>query len=1076
MGSEFTTTETRGLLLHDQRLTAVESATSEASPQPGVPELVSTQKTFLALEASGEQAAGVDLRVQCLDGGFAEPGGAKFCWKGNSDTDWRGWDAPNTLQGFESLVWGNDTANPYQADECSVIALDNHKVIAAYRKKISTTNSGVYTQVFDPSTNAWTEATVRTTITPTDPLHPGMVQLPSGRVLLFNWIKQNSGAHWNIEAWFSDDDGVTWSTYSTGTLAIEDVVLATGYTPGRLRAAYKDGQIVIVGELNPSTLSRLVQFASTDLGHTFDRVSVGDTTARYVDLLVYNSEFRLFCMLVADQPADARPAMIPFGDAYQDVTDASTSSYELAETVGPGTQSWAAISQDLNVISDGELSAWVDDTNAIHLCLRKRPQDDPVIWVSTDGGDTWTAIGGASSAAGGVHAPWFRSQGQAYPTGFDGVSASGRVVMVTNFDGNTNAYGDNSLFACHLGGYSTKVVPLSFEGADPLLSRVPWEKTYIPIDTPDNCGWTQGGGTAGAIMNTAPPRLRINTTADTGYYTIASSTTKSEGFKPVQFALECASGGSVSSPACAVRFDVNDGSDDYSVDIRFSTTAFRVYDVATSAQVGDDVSIDMTDAKEFMVAIAEDRIAVWYRDWADDFVDREWTLGVADAIGTGAAHSQTQVWFGSIASSTCDQRWYKFCFCDDGYVGYFDLPSGQTNPDDLQGRAYSVIPQWVDGGTFMRARGGPAVPGDIHKIATRYGYPREAILPTVSASPRRAWRSTSLSNQSLVFDFTGGIGSDVYQMSGSFGIGMFGINWRTATVEVYSGSYSTLYTIDAADGLTSLAYERSGNTIRPSSSATGSRYLHRDELVGGTIKMGSTYRKILGNAPGYWGNVRQKAVIYFDGYTDTEPASGSSLEIWCPQVTSIYHLADTQFEKVRITITSSSAADSYFTIGSMVAGPYVAFGKEYSFGRTEDETSNTNIRTSDDGYRTARNLGPNRRIVTFGWTEGVDTTLVYAQDDDYILGTSTANAWAIAGRSDTPFDVLGLASHLRGGLRPVVYLADVDKGTPDTLMITDKRLQLYGRIIGDVGITSALGGEGSSEVFTINTIVIEEEV
>src|SRR5690606_14825879 len=154
--------------------------------------------------------------------------------------------------------------------------------------------------------------------------------------------------------------------------------------------------------------------------------------------------------------------------------------------------------------------------------------------------------------------------------------------------------------------------------------------------------------------------------------------------------------------------------------------------------------------------------------------------------------------------------------------------------------------------------------------------------------------------------------------------------------------------------------------------ATDPLYVERDMLRGAVIdRGGGQLRRIRANTEG-WGGTRpgRRPALYLDpDYLDgPEPESGT-----CAigpgergQVIVVHGLDS--YEKLRVRY--GSGWGDVVQVGTVVVGPVLLWGQEYSYGRVQSTAPNVTLTTARGGARHARREGPARRSVEFGWSEG----------------------------------------------------------------------------------------------------------
>ena len=492
--------------------------------------------------------------------------------------------------------------------------------------------------------------------------------------------------------------------------------------------------------------------------------------------------------------------------------------------------------------------------------------------------------------------------------------------------------------------------------------------------------------------------------------------------------------------------------------LQFTTTGFRVMDANGAAQVGSDVSVDMTAGVQIRAGINGAKFACWYRlTGTKTDTDRLWTAGPTTATltnnsgspaGSGAVTWGHQLDTGSHSSRWEQLEYFLMASTEIGWEG------GQTNPDELFSRPVSRYPLGIDDGVKVSAVDGPAYDGQNWNIDTRYGYPVGNIDPEIAPSPRRRWRSTNEVQHDLAWDLQG-LTADTRFGSTSIGLYLGGINWRSGSLwgKANGGSWIKLMDLDAASGQSSLAYVRIG---------------------GGSFALsGSVIRKIERHTEGSFTNqTTRRPTLFLTGAENGDPTSGDG-DIWSPNLVAFIHNLG-EYRYLKLTIDAQTTADGYFEIGALALGPLFVFGPEYSWGRSLGLDTNVELTTARDGSRFSHKLGPARRRVSFSWAEGVDTTAVEDVNavPDYYTGTPLGQPISTA--NDIPMKMEGLLRELDSA--PVVYCPKVPRGTPNTAIDVRRHSSMFGRIVSPVNLESVVGDEQTSEVFRLLNVEIEEEV
>lgn len=1122
MASDLSKAQFRGLLIPDPRLGAVwtaESSFNQADPQPGVP---AAQGSYdMSLTASGEQAAAGQMRIQTLIPGHpSKSGPGAFVWRNSGDTYWRGWDVPNVITNFQSVIWTDGTAVTIAAKTPSVVTMDDGTVVTAfYRETASAHQVRVRVMASSADTFASGVTVYSQSDAPSakinDGFYPCLLKLPGDRLLLY--FLTEAGDLGNVRAYQSTDRGASWTLAALSVLA-EPVSLGTvassgvtTFTTRRLRAAHGGGQVLLVletisNDTDYTNRHLYKQYASDSAGLVFAKIEDGPTSTGTFSslagaefLVQFDVAYHASGFLVSFVPYN-KISIIRLGSAYQKISSgtvaSSPASAILYVSLSSGLFYGSVGNQAMTISDDGRIYIFADGLYSLGTYRYG------ACFSSVDDGATIDDLGAASliSPDGALVGPggvwWNSGADDDYPAAYSTTFARGRVLMMANHVANPGNE-DDSLHMLTLGGSSTVTMP-TLTGYMAETRRGGFTETWLPFDLPGATGTWTATMTGTETLDNGQVEL-LTWVAQDAYYaaTFAALLDYTNGFV-VRFSLICTHG-SVLNDACAVRMRLAQGFEDWDISVRFKSDSFRLYDNNAGAAVGADVPLDMSTRREFLVAFAsgtsganDGAAQIWYRT-KDSSSDRVWTQSrssttLTNDTSTPAASSYIQ-WghYGNPA----DSQWDEFHVCRGASAG--DNIATQTNPDDLWAKPYapSGYRSHVNSGLFITAHDGPARLADSYNIDTRYGFPIDRIFFSESQSPRVKWRSADETEQTiaLALDQTL-LGTDDSQPGNDvIGLALMGINWKTGELQGYdsgTSSWVTISTIDTASGLSSLGWIRDGNTIRPSAGSAGSQYLQQHEFAGGFFGLNALagsppLRKIQTNTAGLWsGSTTQKLpTILLEDVEAADRASGTLGYICPPNICVIAKLNGSKYAGYRLKIDAQDTVEGYFTVGSMVLGWVSAFGRSYSRGRIIETAANTSIVDRTDGTTTSKNHGPAARTVQISWTDGVDVSAVHGSspDPDYIKGSTSGSAQAIASIADVPYQIEGVVRMLEGPNKPVIYLPSVDK-TGDTIILNRRQQFVTGRLTEPARLENVLGDElqDPGEVFRVASVNIREIV
>tara|TARA_R100001443_G_scaffold18245_2_gene29103 strand:- start:600 stop:3971 length:3372 start_codon:yes stop_codon:yes gene_type:complete len=1122
--AQFSKTNFRGLLIPDDRLTesnlsAAHSSFSQAGPLPGVP--IPQANTDVNLEATGSQSANKQLRIATHRGGHPGKGGATFRFKNESDSasSWRGHWPAHTYSGWDPL----DVCDPLTAAGTNAVyqkhavLMDDDKVGYCYARKI-TSSFTVYYQIrfhsLDASGTHSAGVTVySTTDSITQGLHPCLMKLPSGRIVLYYYNENVPGETVQVGSFYSDDHGANWVSASEACLpdSIPVSSAATDYDlddrpSAKMRAAYSGGQVLLIIGFQSNDTSTgsfqdgFAQYASSDLGNTFDLVEIWDRTVNGVqaEIVPANNGFNVFYVSYNPSGTFLFVGRKILASAYIPLTNAST--FLSANVVSTG--SWEAGKWGGGrVFTDAEIAACIGDDGILYLIARGRSTGgsmstnnvgDIRMAMDRSGGSEitgayeWLGQGTESSlnASGTGGTLYFAETTADFPRDFGLVSGHGRLALFHSWSASTSNR-DQSLAVSYMGGYNTVTLG-SYQANGDIARLVCWDYEYLPFELPGNfSGWT-ASTTATFTQAVTSGYLGLTTTNGRVEYQKNVAGTIAEGVI-IHFGVQHVSQTGASNKYVRATIGLDDASDVYTTEINIRAGDV-VVDDADGGTKGT-LSIDCaTNGVEVLAFFKSNKVTVFARQMTFA-ADNAWSTVCSNqtlAGNTGGAGNFVR--FGHVASSTASSRWHWFNFTSDEYAGETPFAGGFTNPTNLNGKPYSTMNStYVDDGVRIRAIDGPTTPGDSWNIDTRYAYGIERTIPFSEPSPSKGWRSNDESEQTIAWTFSG------VNRYTELGLYLDGCNWRTANLQAWNGSsWATIAAIDLAAGQTNLAYQQGDISmfVNPSASTAPGRYYEFNELIGGTVRVnpssGSDFsRKITANGAGQW--TQQANYVRANVEMESTPiviATTGTLDIWSPRILIAVHKLANSYKGLRLVIAASQGtADGHYRIGQMILGPLHLMSQDYSWGRTLATEPNTEVVTYRDGSRSSFKRSENRRSVVFGWGEGIDVTSIQgsAPAPDYLVATSTSGALPIGYRGDLPSTMRQINAYTAGPHIPVVYCANIESGSSgnDTKTMQGLTAALYGRVITGVSEDCIVGDENSGsagEVMRVNTLTIEEEL
>ena len=777
MGSNKSPSHLRGLLIPDPRFTfsdafdPTNSAYTENTPRPGVP--IAKDNSDLILETSGTTNSDAKYTIYTQNSGYPEDLGGTYLYQETGSTStykYYGWEPPHTINGLERVHTGTTGNYHKNFDVCTT--LDDTLIIATNK---STTVGALTVFYKKASASSWTEVSPPFFTEPgmlrvggarpvddsyggafeagTEP-GPALCVLPSGRVLCFYWIQtaeeftgttaSTSKMHWQIQAVFSDDSGASWEVYQNFCLIeplsqLVDIRTDTDgrYYPGRLRAAYKDGQILMISSAfdtgafgaqgAPSEPGNVyLQFASSSLGASFTLVEK-DTrkanSAAHYDIAVSGGKFVISYITLS--AAGALPNVAFLGSAYTPMTRADVNSLSLdygksfAELLASDTG---------NAVGRVDLSICAVPDGSMYLVGVRHGSESEgytrnttCIIFSGDNGNTWELVGGAWGTSlnkkdGMIHTPRFfdepSSAGSDARDSLRNVAITwqrGRLVAACRYEGTATAASiyvdgapDANLSCLYLGGYTNHTIG-SLDAAISMADRGTFGRSYLPFVSPEDMkgAWTTlsaGSSSRGVFVNGAMPYYKISTVS--GEYVLkaaelnhtATRNTRTEVaawggpmISFAEFAVECISGGSQTGHQIALKLTNGNEDEQTAVVLTFKQESDNTR-VTVRDAVGDvdkfTSIISFSDASafgEYRVLLRGRRVSVWWREYDPDAVERTWSKYYESASDEltidGSPTGFCSLLWGHMEPSTSSSRWYKvLAGAHDGDLNHCAVP------------------------------------------------------------------------------------------------------------------------------------------------------------------------------------------------------------------------------------------------------------------------------------------------------------------------------------------------------------------------------------------------------------------
>lgn len=1012
---------------------ATTSDYTEAGPRPGASSPDQSTSTLVPV-VSGAQAS--DFAVECLWGG--NPGGlVEVGYTPTGASQAMGYTTPQSVTNWIAVYWNSSSLDYDILD--AVTVEDTQKVVMACTRSGAAAGSNIVIRVYDPGAEAWSSVTGPAY---GDCASLALCALPSGRLLMLLG-KQDIMLR-------SDDDGATWETHALQPRG----VYGTTTPATKLRmVALSETEILLLGYRSAS--ASVSQFSSIDGGSNFSIIATGELDATD--------------MSVAAMPGGrAAVAWVPTGTSYPTTAIVTTSASAIADATATVVLSTACDTANIVALPDGALWIYTQATAT----------PNKIVAHFYDGAAGWlTRSLNAAVRASSATTDYMRPH--------RAVSSCGSVLLLHTGAAGTATTTDGSVGALTLGAWEDCTIGHSDDDGLWVTFGAPYDRAgfgdgtdpgllWFPLELPHNAGWTLTG--AGTFAFTALGAMTITTSSNTGYETITLGTNLGT---LVQWVMHTSSGGALTSLDVGMQIRVADGTDDYQMDIRWTTTGFRLYD-ANAASALATITVDTaSDWLIYRAVIKYDgTVQVLYRSVGD----RSWTLAYEGTLTDDTATPNaagTLVW-GNIASASAVSYWRMVGFSPFGLVGSQALASGT-----LRGRRLGSDPAPLgaelagDDGRmpWLHLEGGAGALGDTWTVATDHDYPIEHLMPTISPSPDERWRSTqTIVDEIIAWDF-----GDETWIGDSLALVALGCNFQNATLEYYNGStWVTSGTLDLATGFDGVDYSIAGDCVTPgASTSTGGRYVHEGELANGHIILsvdgggGTQAFKIRWNTAGSWiaaGQGTPRMRILCDGDLSGVDATGSCTIVWPNGVLLVHLAAILRARRWRVVVGGGQdTSEGYYEAGCLVPMAVRAFGAPPDWGWSQERAPNVSVARSRYGTTRARKLGPTLRSWSMGWTSGTDVyDLRHTTAPSY---TGSSNGLPLMASEDVAWMLEGLLELSRSGAVPVVALAAISDST--TATITDPSLFLYGRLVSSARVENAGGTEGDDEILRISSISVE---
>ncbi len=1063
-----------------------QSSFTTADERAGDPE--PQQNSAMQLIAKGRQSGASDLTIETKSPGFAGYG-AGFIFTDNQTSTTFGRDPQNSLSRFQNLRFSTLSTTQYK-DPSALDTGEGDLLVSYFKDTTASHQIIVDTWSPDDSVSSATVYSESASITGYR-LMSDMCILPDGSYLLAHIA--GSSNYVNVKTHISQD-GSSWSQRSEKALQDEiDIGVTSGNThdPKRIRIEQANGVILLLIETvwnnaSATKRNRVLQYASTDLGATFRKISTDDEIESHsfhsIDLYADKGLFRVGFY------GDRTPS-------YMTLPSAFTSIHSMRAAGAFISVDTATRSNGTNdYMTDGELSTWTDEGASHHIIAR-----DPSggigefrIYWSQDAIE-WRKMG---QDINGIGRALRTGDANSQIERIKALSWIGKSVIVAEADSTAANY---SICMLSLGGYSSVTLPAAARdnAARAEWNRLSYAYNYPAVDIFSNFTGVSrtaiGGGEAlvsGGVFNsgneywTTNPSLSgmpINDIIDKGLL--------------VRARIQEMSGGNNTTNTRGVLLKIDDTTEDYEIEVRVSPTQIIVRDNNASANVITINSLSL-DTVDLLIALSSRTVTLFYRDIDTENNRRTWIDAgtystLTDGGGGGSILQRVRWGHLAYAAGVLETTWSSVSLAQGFQIS--DLIHNFTNPDDLMHRAYPTIERfaWVADNVSITTANGQTFLGDEYNITPDSDFSINNVFYASSPTPRVTWKSTAVSSGNVPENFIAlkldpdtSVHVDEALPNDILGVHLSGYNFRQAKIEYYSSSTWTV--LDTFDTAITSKCVADGRTIRGENTATNQPYFRYNECAGWRVRIqvgaeDYTWRTVVSNSEGKFGGTAtgtKQAVLLLDSAVSI-PGANANIDLVPNSMTLLINLNGQKVEALGLRIPAQTTLENDFRIGLMHIGAVVIPGKQYQRGRTISISSGTETTETQSGVIYARNYRPSRRLFRIAWTEGIDISEIQGDnpDPDYWIADAVSGQ-PIAIANDVPDLLQGLLDYLQGEKTPIVYLPMISKDTDPRELLRENEQALV-MLIGDVQVENVLGDElvtDGGELMRIATLTLQEVI
>jgi hypothetical protein len=914
---------------------AVLSASAEDGLTVGTPVSGASNRGALRLRASaiGAPTAETALDLALQTGGLANGfygltegvPGASVRWRntGDGSTQWRGHTDCCYVQRCKPIVVGSAATDYPCVSEPR--ALGNGSV--GFLRTRDGVTDGLEFLHKSTATGSWSVVTVATLLTTdrvTVSVRPNFVVLPSGRLVAFAHFTDTL----TVEAFYSDDHGATWNSWSTQTR------IACENTNATICAEVTgDAICVITGGDEGGASTTLRVFWSIDGGQTF--TLTGDEAAMNNVRTCVTASGQVLLATSADAAST--------GDLYPVLFGGGLGASLLSFTVLPNRPQIA-----LTTMDDGTVWLFTNDSGQDPLCSIAHT-------VSFDNGASFEALSNTAT----VYDNRTASGTPRGPRKMVAGTWNGSILLLLTTDVATATL-SNGTVELTLGGYGSLTETFRSDSDGARGTRLYHGLSYLGDELPTDLGWASANVGAGATVTQTAAGLNIvggvgtntNYTRDPGIFTA------SDGFR-MRYTFTVSSGGNLGADVSVVGAAIADGADRQYWKIRHGASQIRLVDasgnLATSALVVNQFNTET----EVLVAWVHETsantstISVWYRIAGNE----HWTALVTNqAVAEEAGVATEEVSIGGTSAASAVDWTIGGLFLGEGAA---NLHLGFTNPGDLHGRPLSAAIDFpVTNGVRVGGFGGPGVQGDTFTVSSGF----QLAARNIWLAPRLPCRWSSGEDNAAH--------NVVFYSSGNTFRGnvvtVHGTNFPRATMEwaatdswgapAYSIALSAEVWSGAPSTVTAGTLTVSGAPWTPHQfrSETGRRWFVEVTVVGPTVV---TY-EIDDNS---------EDALYVDGLPITV-AADTTLVVFGDRMGAVLPTT-IAYQYMRLSIGAVQTADNTYRVGYVVfnVAHEVSTDNAYDSGFVDRYVPQTRATETTSGHVHVTVLGPEHPELRIAW-------------------------------------------------------------------------------------------------------------